>query len=147
MANQIREFCYSYDKKISVITIIILKSVLKGDVKQILAIWPPNWVKQKIVSKTLKEGTWFAQLQTNKFQGLFKDKLQFSRTKIYSINRPSLTPFWTPYWLKHVMESVICNFYFFSHGWSHYFILLSTTKLWKMTGYDLQLHLRYRNSI
>ena len=48
MANQIREFCYSYDKKISVITIIIiLKSVLKGDVKQILAIWPPNWVKQK----------------------------------------------------------------------------------------------------
>ena len=46
MANQIREFCYSYDK-ISVITIIILKSVLKGDVKQILAIWPPNWVKQK----------------------------------------------------------------------------------------------------
>ena len=99
------------------------------------------------MSKTLKECTWFAQLQTNKFQGLFKDKLQFSRTKIYSINRPSLTPFWTPYWLKHVMESVICNFYFFSHGWSHYFILLSTTKLWKMTGYDLQLHLRYRNSI
>ena len=47
MANQIREFCYSYDKKISVITIIILKSVLKGDVKQILAIWPPHWVKQK----------------------------------------------------------------------------------------------------
>ena len=47
MANQIRECCYSYDKKISVITIIILKSVLKGDVKQILAIWPPNWVKQK----------------------------------------------------------------------------------------------------
>ena len=38
MANQIREFCYSYDKKILVITIIILKSVLKGDVKQILAI-------------------------------------------------------------------------------------------------------------
>ena len=98
------------------------------------------------MSKTLKECTWFAQLQTNKFQGLFKDKLQFSRTKIYSINRPSLTPFWTPYWLKHVMESVICNFYF-SHGWSHYFTLLSTTKLWKMTGYDLQLHLRYRNRI
>ena len=47
MSNQIREFCYSYDKKISVITIIILKSVFKGDVKQILAIWPANWVKQK----------------------------------------------------------------------------------------------------
>ena len=24
---------------------------------------------------------------------------------IYAINRHSLTPFWTPYWLKHVMES------------------------------------------
>ena len=27
------------------------------------------------------------------FQGFFKDKLQFSRTKIYLINRHSLTPF------------------------------------------------------
>ena len=29
---------------------------------------------------------WFVQLQTNKIQGLFKDKLQFLRTKIHSIN-------------------------------------------------------------
>ena len=42
-----------------------------------------------ICEKTL---TWFVQLQTNTFQGLFKDKLQFSRTKIYLINRHSLTP-------------------------------------------------------
>ena len=49
--------------------------------------------------------TWFVQLQTNKFQGLFKDKLQFSRAKIYSINRHSLIPFWTPYWQKHAMKS------------------------------------------
>ena len=27
------------------------------------------------------------------FEGFFKDKLQFSRTKIYSINQHSLTPF------------------------------------------------------
>ena len=33
---------------------------------------------------------WFVQLQTNKFQGFFKDELQFSRTNIYSIiNRHS----------------------------------------------------------
>ena len=38
------------------------------------------------------------------FKGFFKDKLQSSRTKIYSLHY-SLTPVWTPYWLKHVMES------------------------------------------
>ena len=35
------------------------------------------------------------------FQGCFKDKLQFSRTKIYFTNRQSLTSFWNPYLLKH----------------------------------------------
>ena len=35
----------------------------------------------------------------------FKGRIQFSRTKIYSINRHSLTLSCTPYWLKHVMES------------------------------------------
>ena len=40
-----------------------------------------------------KDKSWFAQLQTDKFQGTFKDKLQFSRTVNYSINRHSLTPF------------------------------------------------------
>ena len=44
--------------------------------------------------------TWFAQLQTNKFEGLFKDKLQFSTTPFDSFN-----PLWSTYWLKHVMES------------------------------------------
>ena len=40
------------------------------------------------------------------FPGFFKEKLQFSRTKIlYSINRHSLTPFWTPHSLKHAMQS------------------------------------------
>ena len=42
-----------------------------------------------IRDKTL---AWFVQLPTNTFQGLFKDKLQFSRTKIYLIKRQSLTP-------------------------------------------------------
>ena len=55
------------------------------------------------------------------FQGFFKDKLQFSRTTIYSINRHYLTLFWTPYWLKNAMESFTI-FTFFSHGWSHYLI-------------------------
>ena len=42
------------------------------------------------------------------FQGFFKDKLQFLRTKIYSEfkNQRSLIPFWTPHeWLKQAMES------------------------------------------
>ena len=43
--------------------------------------------------------TWFAQLQTNKFEGLFKDKLQFSTTLFDSFN-----PLWSTYWLKHVIE-------------------------------------------
>ena len=34
--------------------------------------------------------------QTNK--DFWRTKLQFSRTKIYSINCHSLTPSWTPYW-------------------------------------------------
>ena len=36
---------------------------------------------------------WFVQLQRSKIQGLFKDKFQFLRSKIYSINWRSLTPF------------------------------------------------------
>ena len=60
--------------------------------------------------------TWFVQLETNKFQGFFKDKLQFTRTKIYLINRHSLIPLkhWSRYWPKHVMESFMI-FYFFGH--------------------------------
>ena len=46
------------------------------------------------------------------FQGFFKDKLQFSRTKIYSINQPSLTPLI----LAKTRYAVIYNFHFFSHG-------------------------------
>ena len=51
---------------------------------------------------------WFVQLQTNKFQGFFKDKSRFSRTNTYSIiNRHSLTPFWTHHWLKHLMHVIL----------------------------------------
>ena len=39
------------------------------------------------------------------FRGFFKDKWQFSRTKIHVINRHSLTPFWSPCRLKRVIES------------------------------------------
>ena len=71
------------------------------------------------------------------FQGQI---LQFSRTTICSINMHSLSPIWTPYWLKYLMEP----------WWWHFLILISITTLCKMapvTGYNLQLHLRYRNSI
>ena len=40
------------------------------------------------------------------FQGFFKDKLQFLRTKIYIIDQHSLTPFWSPYWLTPRMSQI-----------------------------------------
>ena len=65
------------------------------------------------------------------FQRLFKDKLQFSMTKTYSINQ---------------------HFYPLFELWSHLpFLLLQPYHFpWQhfaTTGYDLKLHLRYRNSI
>ena len=45
--------------------------------------------------------------------------------------------------LAKTRHGVIYAFYFFSH----YFILLFAITLWKITGYDLQLHLTYRNRI
>ena len=70
--------------------------------------------------------TWFVQFQTNKFkiQGLFKDNLQFSRSKISSVTRLSLTPFWTLNWLKHSAESfVIFHFtllFLYYFPWQHF---------------------------
>ena len=64
---------------------------------------------------------------------------------MYFVNRYSLTPMITL--LVTTRHGVIDDFYFFGHRWSHYFILLSATTLCKMTGYDLQLHLKYRNNI
>ena len=90
--------------------------------------------------------SWFVQLQTNSFQGLYKD---FSRTndsfKIYLINRHSLPPLII---LLAKRPGVIYDFHYFGHL-DHIisFIPLSATRLCKMTGYDLQLHLRYRDSI
>ena len=46
--------------------------------------------------------------------------------------------------LAKTRHGVIYDFYFFGHRWTHYYILLSATRLCKITGYDLQLHLRYR---
>ena len=53
---------------------------------------------------------------------------------------------WLPltYWLKHVMESF--TIFTSSTIVDHITILLSATRLCKMTGHNLQLHLRYRNS-
>ena len=49
--------------------------------------------------------------------------------------------------LAKTRHGVIYDFYFFDLRWSHCFIRLSATRLCEMTGYDLQLYLRYRNSI
>ena len=63
----------------------IALNISSRSVRQILAI---------ISGVDFVKTVWFVQLETNKFQGLFKDKSQFSRTNIYSvINRHSLTPF------------------------------------------------------
>ena len=81
------------------------------------------------------------------FQEFFKDKLQFSTTTIFLLNRRhSLTPFDHPIgqntsW-RHLLFWLLRPYH-----WSHYFILFSITRLCKMTGYDVQLHLRCRNSI
>ena len=61
------------------------------------------------------------------------------------MNRYSLTPMITL--LVTTRHGIIYDFYFSGHRWSHYFILLSATTLCKITGYDLQLHLKYRNNI
>ena len=95
---------------------------------------------------------WFAQLSTNKFQGLQSRIFpgQITVLKDYDLFNKSafltLTPFFSIL-LAKIRHGIIYDFYFISQGWSHYFILLSTTTLWKMTGYDLQLHLKYRKSI
>ena len=88
----------------------------------------------------------FRQTNFEDFSRIFRGKLQFSRTKFYSIIRQSLNLLLNTL-LAKPLNGVIYDFYFFSHGWSLYFMLLSTTTLCKMTGYDSQLHLRYRNSI
>ena len=69
------------------------------------------------------------------FQGFFKDKLQFSRTEIYAINRHSSTPFLITL-LARTRHGVVYDFYFFVQRWSHYFTVLSakiTTKWLGMT--------------
>ena len=81
------------------------------------------------------------------FQGFLKDKLQFSRTKIYLKNWHSLTPLLNTL-LAKMCRGVIYDFNFFSHH--RLFTLFNTTfhnNILQMTGYDLQLHLRYKNCI
>ena len=62
--------------------------------------------------------SWFVQLQANKFQGFFKDKLQYSRTKNYL----NIGILWTPLitLLAKTRHGVIYNFYFFCHRSSHF---------------------------
>lgn len=50
--------------------------------------------------------------------------------KIYLINQHSLIPLWSPL-LAKTHHGVIYDFNFFSHGWPHYFILLSAQNLAK----------------
>ena len=87
-----------------------------------------KWIKSKIIRKNLTltfhyivicywywedthsimVGTISDKQISRTFQGFAQDKLQSSRTNIYSMNRHSLTaPFWTSYWLNHIMESCI----------------------------------------
>ena len=73
-------------------------------------------------------GTWFIQLQTNKFQGLFKPfsnlQITVSRTTIFF--KPLLNTL-----LVKTHHGVIYDLNFFSHGWPHYFILISEQNLAK----------------
>ena len=70
-------------------------------------------------------------------------------SSIYSINRHSLTArFWRSYWLNHVMEScIIITSSAMVDCILHQVYYFLIQHLWKMTGFDLQLHLRYRDSL
>ena len=70
-------------------------------------------------------------------------------SSIYSINRLFLTaPFWISYWLNHVMEScIIITSSAMVDCILHQVYYFLIQHLWKMTGFDLQLHLRYRDSL
>ena len=59
-----------------------------------------------------KVNTMVRKLQTSKLQGLFKDNLKFSRTKICSINRNCWTLFWTSIisFLQFFTSSVMVDF-------------------------------------
>ena len=63
-----------------------------------------TWIRQTL----LPHGSYnFRQKKISRtFQGFFKDKLQFLRTKIYIIDQHSLTPFWSPYWLTPRMSQI-----------------------------------------
>ena len=81
----------------------------------------------------------FSRIFPGQIITVFKDYDSFNKSALFNSFLNTL--------LAKTRHGVIYDFYFFSHGWSHYIILLSATTLWKMTGCDLQLHLRYRNSI
>ena len=71
---------------------------------------------------------------------VFKDYDLFNKSALFNSFLNTL--------LAKTHHGVIYDFYFFSHGWSHY--LYHTpfpTMLWKITRCDLQLHLNYKNSI
>ena len=115
---------------------------------------------QRLVACEFHGSDWTSDKQISRtFQGSFKDKLQFSRTKIYLIGilLPNPTLLITLLRLKHVLESftIFTSSAIVAHTFLNYFpqqdfakwLGISATRLRKMTGYDLQLHLRYRNSI
>ena len=94
---------------------------------------------------------WLVQLRQTNFKyfsrifqrqiTVFKDKYLFDESAF--LNRPLLNIL-----LAKSRHGVMYNFYFFGHGWSHYQVYYFPLQhLWKMTGFDLQLHLRYRDSL
>ena len=92
------------------------------------------WIRRWIITKYMVEGS-YNFMQANKFKGFFKDKSQFSRTKIYVINRHSLTPFWSHSWVNHLMESftIFTSLANVEHTIYIYLTLVSATTLCKMT--------------
>ena len=83
-----------------------------------------------------KHGSYnFSNQISRNFQGFFKAKLQFLRTKIYSVNQHSLPPTIT-YCLKHVMESfmIFTSSAIVDHIILYYFLKLINNSLRKYKG-------------
>ena len=78
---------------------IILRTVAEGWLLVNFTGWKRAHQKLKLVWNMVRTSSDTQISRT--FGGFFKDKLQFSRTKIYSFNKSAFfNPLWSPYWLK-----------------------------------------------
>ena len=131
--NNLNVMGHGWDQKITYVSSLPITSKLRRRQTKVLL---------AVAISPLMSLPGFGKLQTDKFQGLFKDKLQVFKDSDLFNKSAFFNLLWSPYWLKHDMGSftIFTSSAIIDH-------IISATRNCKMTGYDLQLHLRYRNSI